>query len=254
VTPAQPWEFVVHAHESVGSTNDEAKSLARAGAPHGTVVWAKAQTAGRGRVGRTWSSPPGNLYCSVVLRPDLSVARIVELGFVAALGVAEVVEALVPHGSISLKWPNDVLVDGSKIAGILLECEAVDRTVPWVVVGIGVNVAASPSGLPYPATSLQASGANAVTATHVLPRVLAALRRWFTFWEESSFSAVRSAWLQRARRLDTLVRAGSGEEIVEGRVVDLDADGALILATPERLHRVTAGDVVVVEHAAVPLS
>jgi BirA family biotin operon repressor/biotin-[acetyl-CoA-carboxylase] ligase len=189
-----------------------------------------------------------------VLRPDLPVARIVELGFVAALAVADVVEALVSHGSISLKWPNDVLVDGSKIAGILLECEAADRAVPWVVVGIGLNVASAPSGLPYPVTSLLASDANAPTTTNVLPRVLAALRRWFAIWEASGFSAVRGAWLQRARRLDTPVRARSGDEIVEGRVVDLDADGALILATSERLHRVTAGDVVVVEHAAVPLN
>ncbi len=140
--------FDVRLLDSVGSTSDEALRLAREGAPHGTVVTAREQTAGRGRVGRAWASPPGNLYLSVLLRLDLPVARIAELSFVAALAVAETVDAFVA-GRASLKWPNDVLIDGAKVAGILIE-----QADGVAVIGIGVNVAHCPSGLAYPVTSL----------------------------------------------------------------------------------------------------
>ena len=114
--------FDVRHYDSIGSTNDEAMRLAREGAAHGTVVHADEQTAGRGRLSRRWLSPPGNLYLSIVLRPDVPAARTVEIGLVAALAVADAVEALLPQQvRATLKWPNDVLVRDGKIAGILLE-------------------------------------------------------------------------------------------------------------------------------------
>src|ERR1700709_2730143 len=115
-------QFTVWHHEKIGSTNDEARRLANEGAPHGTVVHADEQITGRGRLSHTWFSPPGNLYVSIVLRTGQPAARAAELSFLAALAVADTVEALLPRGiRTMLKWPNDVLVNGAKIAGILLE-------------------------------------------------------------------------------------------------------------------------------------
>jgi BirA family biotin operon repressor/biotin-[acetyl-CoA-carboxylase] ligase len=114
--------FLIQHHERLGSTNDEARRLAASGAPHGTVIHADEQAAGRGRFGRTWYSPPGNLYLSVLLRVDLPPERVSELSFVTALTVADAVDALLPKQMKStLKWPNDVLVNDGKIAGILVE-------------------------------------------------------------------------------------------------------------------------------------
>ena len=116
--PVLPDGWTLVALASVGSTNDEAARLADTGVPEGTVVWSREQTGGRGRRGRHWASPPGNLYTSTILRPACAAPRAAELGFVAALAVADIVPVGRP---VRLKWPNDVLVDGGKIAGILLE-------------------------------------------------------------------------------------------------------------------------------------
>lgn len=146
--------FNVQHHERIGSTNDEARRLAAAGAPHGTVVHADEQAAGRGRFGRTWFSPPGNLYLSVLLRLDLPPERVSELSFVTALTVADAIDALLPKQSKStLKWPNDVLVNDGKIAGILVE--SVDGA---QIIGIGVNVLEAPRNAPYKTATLVGAG------------------------------------------------------------------------------------------------
>ena len=154
------WRLV--ALDSVGSTNDEAARLADAAAAEGTVVWAREQTGGRGRRGRSWASPVGNLYTSTILRPDCPAARAAELGFAAALAVADIVPA---GHAVRVKWPNDVLVDGGKVAGILLE-SAIAQTgaVQHVIAGIGINVGFAPQ-LPemrYPGAALGAFGVGII--------------------------------------------------------------------------------------------
>src|SRR6201995_3282866 len=145
--------FTVFHHEKIGSTNDEARRLAAEGAPHGTVVHADEQTAGRGRMAHTWFSPIGNLYLSVLLRTGLPASRGSELSFLAALAVADAVEALLPRQTRAmLKWPNDVLVSGAKIAGILLE-QVADAT----IMGIGLNVLEAPANLAYKTTTIVAN-------------------------------------------------------------------------------------------------
>ena len=145
----------------VGSTNDNAKQLAEAGAPEGTLIWAREQTHGRGRQGRHWSSPPGNLYASLILRPSIAVDQAPQFSFVAAVAMADTLASLLPAPATQVchKWPNDVLVAGRKIAGILLESSVGDGGVlEWLVVGVGVNVHSHPLNGDYEPTSLRAQG------------------------------------------------------------------------------------------------
>src|SRR5882672_11001128 len=148
------------AHDALGSTNAEALACVREGARGPLWITADRQTAGRGRRGNVWNSPPGNLYASLLLIGAAPAARLPELCFVAALALRDAVGAAAPSlaARLNLKWPNDLLLDGAKIAGILIEAESVgDKTV--TVAGIGVNCAHHPAGTHYPATSLAASGA-----------------------------------------------------------------------------------------------
>jgi BirA family biotin operon repressor/biotin-[acetyl-CoA-carboxylase] ligase len=230
--------FDVRHHASIASTNDEAARLAREGAAHGTVVHADAQTAGRGRFSRRWSSPPGNLYVSIVLRLGLLPARRTEIGFVAALAVADAVEALLPrHVRATLKWPNDVLVQGGKIAGILLE-DASDA----LVLGIGLNVLQAPTGVSYNVSTIVGCGGLA-TVDGTRSRLLAALSDWLTVWQQNGFAAIRGAWLARAHPQKAPLSAHVADSYVTGQFAGLDVDGALLLDTPGGRVRIIAGDV-----------
>ncbi len=235
---------MVHVRDIVDSTSDDAKALAAEGAPHGSVVWAREQTAGRGRYARQWQSPPGNMYMSVVLRPQVPPARTAELGFVAALAVAETVEAFLPGGPPArLKWPNDVLVDGGKISGILLEGQFNGMDIAWVVAGIGINVTGAPDNPAYPAASLAALGAAGVASRDVLEKLLARLGAWLEIWRDSGFAAVREAWMARAARLGEILTVRIGTEPLSGHFRGIDHDGALLLETPQGTRRITAGEV-----------
>ncbi|MBM3647495.1 MAG: biotin--[acetyl-CoA-carboxylase] ligase [Alphaproteobacteria bacterium] len=228
------WRLV--ALSSVGSTNDEAARLAEAGAAEGTVVWAREQTGGRGRRGRSWASPVGNLYSSTVLRPHCAAARAAELGFVAALAVADIV----PEGRATrLKWPNDVLVDGGKVAGILLE-SAVGQSgeVQHVVAGIGVNVGFAPDlpDMRYPGAAL---GGTVETA---LEKLAAALAQRLAQWRRDGFAVVRGDWLAKAGPLGAEVDVKLGDELVRGRFGGVDGEGALLLETASGRRRIVSGE------------
>jgi BirA family biotin operon repressor/biotin-[acetyl-CoA-carboxylase] ligase len=230
--------FVVHHYDRLGSTNDEARRLAESGAPHGTVVQADEQTAGRGRMARHWFSPPGNLYLSVVLRPDADNHRLAELGFVAALAVTDAVDLLLPRQvRASLKWPNDVLVRGGKIAGILLE-----QSAGAMIMGIGVNVLHAPDGVPYQVSTIVGSGGLA-TVEGMQDHLLAALQQWLESWQRGGFEPIRVAWLERAHAPGTPLRVRLLDQIVAGTFAGLAEDGALLLDTPQERLRIMAGDV-----------
>ena len=234
--------FEIRRHACLGSTNDEALRLAAAGARAGTVVVAATQSAGRGRQGRVWASPPGNLHASVLLRPGVGTERLGELAFLAGLAVAETVAGLLPpERRVSLKWPNDVLVDGAKIAGILIE-QAGDAA----ILGIGLNVAHRPPATPYPATALALAGTEVEVET-VLQRLLAALGAGLALWQAHGFAAIRSAWLAWAHPVGTLlqVRLGGSAETgtIAGRFAGIDPAGALLLETAAGPRRIVAGEV-----------
>jgi len=230
------------ARDSVGSTNDEARALAVAGAPHGTIVSARRQDAARGRRGRAWSAPEGNLYCSAILRPQVPFSRAGELTFVVGVAVADAVASfgLEPK----LKWPNDVQIAGDKMCGILLEAAiAPDRSVDWIVAGIGVNVAHHPQLADYNATSLHAAGARDATVEALLERLVAALDRRLAEWRAGGFDATRAAWLARAVGLGARIKVRLETETLEGVFEQIGSSGALILRTDTGRHSITAGDV-----------
>lgn len=230
--------FSVTHHKMIGSTNDEARRLAAAGAPHGTAVHADEQSSGRGRLSHTWFSPPGNLYISILLRTGQAPSRTAELSFVTALAVADTVDALLPQTvRATLKWPNDVLVNGAKIAGILLE-QVNDAT----IIGIGLNVLQAPSNIAYKAATLVACGGIA-SVDEARDILLDRLARHLEVWSRDGFAPVREQWLRRSYPIGAKIRANTGGESVAGAFAGMDADGALLLDTPFGRRRITAGDI-----------
>ena len=226
------WPADIEHALALPSTNDRLKQRARAGAAPWTIVLADAQTAGRGRQGRRWVSPPGNLYLSVLLRPAPPGARWSVLPLAAGLAVAE---ALGAEGlEASLKWPNDVIVSGRKIGGILAEASSSADGLEFVVVGIGVNVALRPPGLPEEVaatvTSMAEELARAVDRTLVAAEVLARLTVWYHALAREGPPVVQAAWRVRALPWwGKTVEAVAGERRLRGIARDLDESGALVL-------------------------
>ena len=232
-------QFTVWHHDKLGSTNDEARRLAHEGAPHGTVVHADEQTSGRGRMAHAWFSPPGNLYVSILLRTGQPASRTAELSFLAALAVADTVEALLPRQTRAmLKWPNDVLVSGAKIAGILLE-QVDDAT----IMGIGLNVLEAPANVAYKTTTIVAnSGIASVDGARDI--LLERLGQHLAVWQADGFAPIREQWLGRSYPVGAAIRTNAAGEPVAGHFAGLDVDGALLLDTPQGRQRIVAGEVV----------
>jgi BirA family biotin operon repressor/biotin-[acetyl-CoA-carboxylase] ligase len=231
--------------EAVGSTNDEAMARAEAGATEGTVIRALRQEAGRGRRGRGWDSPPGNVYSSTILRPPVPPAEAAQLSFVTALAVADMAASLIdPKHQVAIKWPNDVLVDDAKISGILLESAVGEGgRVAHVVIGVGINVISAPPATRYGAVCLSALGSTAPADT-VFEAYIGALARRYGEWRSGGFAATRLEWLRRAAWLDRDIEVSLGETALRGRFVDLDEQGALLLQTADGgARRITAGDI-----------
>ncbi|HVH79438.1 MAG TPA: biotin--[acetyl-CoA-carboxylase] ligase [Stellaceae bacterium] len=243
-TEGLPSPFRLIAYDTIGSTNDEAKRLARDGEPEGMVICAGEQTLGRGRRGRAWASPPGNLYASILLRPECSVGAVAQLGFVAALSLAAAIDDLAPKIIIRCKWPNDLLANEKKVAGILLETEmtAADHA-DFTVVGTGVNLASSPPDTPYPATSLAAEGAEGIAPTVLVGTYIRHFADYLSLWRAQGFAPIRDAWLARAAGLGEPIQVRLERSTLDGRFLDLDNDGALLLDLPTGCRRITAGEI-----------
>ncbi len=243
--PDLPAFFLPLYLDSVTSTNDEMKQRARAGAPEGTLMVAREQRAGRGRGGRQWTSKPGNLYMSLLLRPLGNAGVVAQVSFLAAVALADALVKVAPDLTPRLKWPNDVLIDGAKISGILLESSAQSGGgVDWLVLGMGVNVAHHPEEAGRAATSLHALGAADCTVFLLLAALAPALLHWLDIWREAGFAPLRRAWLERAAGLDGRLRVRLPKEEFTGTFRDLDGDGSLIVELPDGEMRVIkAGEV-----------
>ncbi len=251
---------------TVGSTNQEALDRAARGESGSFWVTAEAQTAGRGRMGRSWNSPPGNLYASLLLRDPSPFERAPELAFVAVLALRDAVAAEAPAlaGELRFKWPNDLLLGGEKCAGILIEGEVDPGKTATVVIGIGVNCAHHPpmattadgeaaaaralpfgaQGVLFPATDLRAYGAE-ITPPQLFARLSATMCARIAQWDRGrGFIAILGDWLTRASGLgeEIHVRQGGNDKI--GRFVGLDRAGRLVLELPGgRTEKIAAGDV-----------
>lgn len=242
----------VHYAPTTESTQDDLRILIASDAPHLTMVSAGEQLKGRGRSGRSWSSPPGNLYTSTLLRPQPGWSSPLHAAFVAALAVAETVEFFVnARAPVQIKWPNDVLVYGGKISGILLEtgnARLVEGTlaVDWLALGVGINVVSRPETGLYPTMCLADFGDPVPSVDVVRERYCSALVWQLEAWEARGFADVRQRVLGRMAGLGEPVSVRLGErpeDRIGGRFCDLDPDGALILETDTGRRTVTTGDV-----------
>ncbi len=245
VAAALPSGWRLEALASVGSTNDVAREAAEAGAAGGLVIWTGVQRAGRGRLGHGWESPAGNLYCSVLVRPAVPAPRLGEATFVAAVALADTLADRPGLPPITLKWPNDVLVGGAKIAGILLEGGGAMLDQPgWVAIGTGVNVASHPDRADYATTSLAAALDDPPGVADLLTAYVATLDRRLEAWQSQGFPPIRSAWLRRAAHLGDRITARLPSETLTGRFQGLDGDGHLLLALDDGATRtISAADV-----------
>ena len=234
--------------DEIDSTNAEARRRAEAGEAGPLWIAARRQSAGRGRRGRDWSTGEGNLAATLLLTTGKRPAEAAQVAFVAALAVADLFDAYAPPLVVTIKWPNDVLLDGTKACGVLIESGARPDERLWLAVGIGVNLARAPSGLERPATRLADHLRADVREVPSPDEALAALSRAFEArlqaWDREGFAPVLTAWTVRALGLGRPCTARLGAETVEGVAEGLEPDGALRLRTASGdVRRITAGDV-----------
>ena len=246
-SPKLPSGYRLLRMEAVDSTNAEARRRAKVGEPGPLWIWSARQSQGRGRGGREWISRPGNLFASLLIgvnAPQRVAGQIALLAGVIAYDTIAKLIAYEGRSELLLKWPNDILLAGEKLAGVLLEnvgSTVENRSV--VVIGTGINLASHPEDLPQPAISLGAYDIM-VTPAEALEVLAATTHEWLARWGEGScFPTVRRAWLDRAGPAGRPLRVKVHGEETEGVYGGLDADGALRLMTPDGEYRIAAGDV-----------
>jgi BirA family biotin operon repressor/biotin-[acetyl-CoA-carboxylase] ligase len=236
----------------IDSTNRYARDLAEGGANEGEVVIAESQSQGRGRLGRTWISPPYlNLYFSLILRPRLAPLHAPQITLMAAVALGDSFGSFLPCPAV-IKWPNDILVDGKKLAGVLTESSCTATELEFVILGIGVNVnfprELMPDGIRDRATSLMEIGAAMVDREAFLGRLIQDLDRCYGVLEESGFDALAPIWESRFGLRGCRVKVAMTDGVVTGRAQGIDADGALIVETGGgKRERIIAGDVIPLE-------
>jgi BirA family transcriptional regulator, biotin operon repressor / biotin---[acetyl-CoA-carboxylase] ligase len=224
-------------HDALGSTSDECIARAKAGAPAGVALQARRQFAGRGSRGREWSAPEGNLNLSVLLRPARPVA---EAGLFSLLAGLAVAEALAPWIATApmLKWPNDVLLDQAKLAGILIDAAPDGDRLDWLVIGIGVNLAAAPEIPGRATTSLKAHGGT-LSADDAADAILDKI----AVWHDAPGSRIREAWLVRAHPVGTPLVVSGARGARRGTFAGLSDTGELLLRDKDRIDPISTGDI-----------
>jgi len=251
VLPLLKTEFIgraLHYRDVTDSTNRDAAAAAEAGCAHGTVFCAGEQRGGRGRMTRTWFSPPGvNLYFSVVLRPAVATALAASLPLVAGLAVASAVRRLMPELDPRVKWPNDILIDGRKVCGILCEMQAqIDCGVRYIIAGAGVNVnmerALFPAELRQRATSLKAESGRTLSRAGLLAGVLNEFEPYYAIWQREGFQPLVGIMAQYDALKGREIAVQQGGRVVSGTADGVQPDGALRLATSSGIVPVYSGE------------
>jgi BirA family biotin operon repressor/biotin-[acetyl-CoA-carboxylase] ligase len=231
------------AYDTLGSTNAEALALARAGERGPLWITAKSQSAGRGRRGSQWVSAPGNLFATLLLTEPSAPAQAPQVSFVAALALHDAVSDVAPQvaPALMVKWPNDLLLEGKKLAGILIEGDS--EKVFAVAIGIGVNCASHPADTNHPATDLASAGAQ-VRPERLFTALVPAMQRRLAQWQRGEgFAAIRADWLKRAAALGEEIRVRLPEHELSGRFEGLDETGRLRVRGQGGVTVVTAGEV-----------
>jgi BirA family transcriptional regulator, biotin operon repressor / biotin---[acetyl-CoA-carboxylase] ligase len=228
---------------SVGSTNDEARRRALDGDPGRLWILAREQIQGRGRRGRAWTSPPGNLYASALLIDPSPVAIAAQIGFVAGIALRRAVEDLGGGDEVRLKWPNDLVWRGAKLAGLLVEGLALGDGRLACVVGIGVNCASSPTGLAYATDHLSNVLGRSISPEDLLARLAARFEESLALWRGGDgFAEIRAQWLSHAAGLGGPIRIGGAQGFRDGLFETLDRQGRLVLRGPNGSETIEAGD------------
>jgi BirA family biotin operon repressor/biotin-[acetyl-CoA-carboxylase] ligase len=242
----------LHYEETVDSTNRLALELAQRGAPEGTVVLADRQTAGRGRLQRSWQSPPGcNLYLSIILRPAIPPREASQITLLAGVAVTEAISAVCPE-LVGIKWPNDLLIGGRKVCGILTETRMAKDVIDSVVVGIGLNVNMERADFDpahrETATSLRDETGRDYSRQDLLLLICERFETWYEIFLRDGFVPVREGWLARAEMAGKRIRVFFRDEVREGAFADIDMDGALLIADEQgAVSRITAGDATIIK-------
>jgi BirA family biotin operon repressor/biotin-[acetyl-CoA-carboxylase] ligase len=219
------------------STNEEARRLAAAGDTGPLWIAARTQSKGRGRRGNAWISDPGNLFATLLLAAPHTTAA--QLGFAASLATADVVASYTSPARARLKWPNDVLLDNRKVAGILLETAGPET----IAIGIGVNLAHHPDGTETPAIAVNSATGRAIDPEDALGNLAARFAAWYGTWRSQGFMGLKSHWLKRASGLGGPIRARLADREIKGVFEGLDHDGALLLRGDAGLTRITAAEI-----------
>ncbi|WP_122039200.1 biotin--[acetyl-CoA-carboxylase] ligase [Asaia bogorensis] len=236
------FSWTLECHETLGSTSDYCKNEAENGAAHGRAVLAYCQTAGRGTRGRQWDAPSGNLSFSFICR-DARVNDLVQaMPFMVAVAVHDALSTCAPSAALRIKWPNDILCDGAKLAGVLIERGGATGS-EWIVVGIGANLKTAPDIAGRQTVALSALGGQ-VGPADLARQILTCFSFWFDLWQRRGFAPIRQAWLDRAHEPGSRLAVQRGGDYIEGFFAGLDECGRLVLQTDQNeVQTVAAGDI-----------
>ncbi len=227
--------------DSVGSTNEEAKRVVECGTDGAVVITAKSQTEGRGRYDRKWISGEGNLYASILLPVDFVIEDAAQLSFVTAIAARYTLAK--NDAPIKLKWPNDLLINGKKCGGILLESYRSGNK-DYIIIGIGVNIRNHPQNTEYPATSLHMEGVGEAGVENILSALVRNFDNYYNLWCREGFAEIREKWLENAVGIGENIKVRTGKDTITGIFEDIDSNGALILRLEDgNIKTITAGDV-----------
>lgn len=236
----------VYSYKTIGSTNDRAYQLAEEGAEEGTVIVAEEQSKGKGRMGRSWSSPRGGIYLSLVLRPKLMPTEVSKLTLVVAVSVAQTIRSATGLQCL-IKWPNDILIGKHKVCGILTELKAEQDLAIFVILGIGINVNTKTSLLPKNATSIAKELGKNFSKIDLTKMLLKNIELHYLLFKENKFKNIIDEWKDLSAILGRRVKIIDKAHTVEGQAIDIDDGGALVVRLDSGFNeRILAGDVCLV--------
>ena len=234
--------FTIHQFDELKSTNSYALEQANLRKIFDReIIMSNRQTAGRGRQDRNWVSPTGNLYFSLVLQSKISAEKIPQISFLGIVALQLVIEKIVKN-SVQNKWPNDLLIDEKKTAGLLLESKISGKDCEFIILGIGVNIDSNPDNVIFPATNLKNFGVE-ISAENLLKNFLDEFEKIYQSWLDFGFANVRKLWLKKAYRLQEKITVKLGEKELKGIFEDLDLEGNLLLKNDDKILKISAADI-----------